>query len=72
MEPRMTAGKAHAAGAAGALSPIVLWLLAMWTGGVDAPETAVVQQAVGVLVVSAVTGAASWLGAYFKRNFPKG
>jgi hypothetical protein len=69
---KQTAGKAHSAGAMGALAPIVLWLIATWSGETQGPPGQAVQEAAGVLAVSAVTGAAAWIGAYLKRNYPKG
>jgi hypothetical protein len=69
---RTTAGKAHAAGVAGALAPIALWLIAYWSGETQGPPGQAVVEAAGVLAVSAVAGAAAWIGAYLKRNYPKG
>lgn len=69
---KTTAGKAHAAGAAGAIAPIALWLVAYYSGETSGPPGQAVTEAIGVLVISAVTGAAAWIGAYCKRNFPKG
>jgi len=71
MANKQTATKAHAAAAAGALAPVLIWLASLYAGAVEAPDAQVVQEALGVLVYSALSGAAAWLGAYFTTNKEK-
>lgn len=66
-----TAGKAHAAGASSALTPLLVWGVARLTGAVEPPPLELVQEALGLLAFSGLSGAAAWLGAYWKRNFAK-
>lgn len=68
---KQTAGKAHAASAGAALTPILLWVVGTLTGAIEAPPDAEVQTAFGVLAMSAISGTAAWFSAYYKRNYPK-
>ena len=72
MIDKQTATKAHAAGLAGALTPVLLWLLSRYTGAVEAPPDALVRDSLAVLISAAGTGAAAWLATWFApRNRAK-
>lgn len=63
----MKAAKAHAAGIAGPLTLVLLYLLAP-TLGIEPPPIEDYRQAVVALIGLVVTGAVGWVSTYAIRN----